>query len=62
MNAPPPAGPGRARVVIATPLEKDLVERIAATDPRVEVLHEPSLLPPARYPFDHKGDPGFRRL
>jgi phosphoglycerate dehydrogenase-like enzyme len=25
------------------------------------VLFEPDLLPPARYPADHRGDPGFRR-
>lgn len=63
MNGPPAAGQAKARVrvMIATPLEQELVERIAATDPRVEVLHDPSLLPPTRYPCDHGGDPGFRR-
>ena len=61
MNGPPPAAPERVRVLIATPLEKELVERIAGTDPLVEVLHDPSLLPPARFPCDHKGDPAFRR-
>jgi phosphoglycerate dehydrogenase-like enzyme len=48
-------------VVIASPLEADLAARIQAADPRAEVLFEPDLLPPARYPGDHGGDPGFRR-
>jgi phosphoglycerate dehydrogenase-like enzyme len=52
----------KLRLVIATPLEGELVERIRAVAPRqVEVLHEPELLPPVRYPCDHRGDPGFRR-
>ena len=48
-------------VLIASPLEGELAERIKAADPRAEVLFEPDLLPPARYPADHLGDPGFRR-
>jgi phosphoglycerate dehydrogenase-like enzyme len=48
-------------VMIATPLEKELAERVAAADPRVELLFDPALLPPARYPGDHAGDPEFRR-
>jgi phosphoglycerate dehydrogenase-like enzyme len=59
MQGRSPTGP--VRVVIATPLQKELVERIAGSDPRVEVLHDPALLPPPRYPCDHRGDPGFRR-
>jgi glyoxylate/hydroxypyruvate reductase len=51
----------RVKVMIATPLEAELVERIASADRRVEVLFDPALLPPARYPGDHTGDPGFRR-
>jgi phosphoglycerate dehydrogenase-like enzyme len=51
----------RVRVMIATPLEKELAERVAAADPRVELLFDPELLPPARYPGDHAGDPEFRR-
>ena len=50
-----------AQVLIASPLEAELAERIKAADPRAEVLFEPDLLPPARYPADHRGDPGFRR-
>ena len=49
------------RVMIATPLERELADRVAAADPRVELLFDPALLPPARYPGDHGGDPGFRR-
>ncbi|MEU4806268.1 D-2-hydroxyacid dehydrogenase [Actinosynnema sp. NPDC023587] len=43
------------RVVICSPLEPELVARIAAVDPRVEVLHEPELLPVPRYAGDHVG-------
>jgi glyoxylate/hydroxypyruvate reductase len=49
------------QVLIASPLEDELAERIEAADPRAEVLFEPDLLPPARYPADHRGDPAFRR-
>ncbi|WP_018680376.1 D-2-hydroxyacid dehydrogenase [Actinokineospora enzanensis] len=43
------------RVVICSPLEPDLVDRIAAVDPRVDVLYEPDLLPVPRYEGDHVG-------
>ncbi|WP_433261079.1 D-2-hydroxyacid dehydrogenase [Actinosynnema sp. CS-041913] len=43
------------RVVICSPLEPELVARIAAVDPRVEVLYEPELLPVPRYAGDHVG-------
>jgi phosphoglycerate dehydrogenase-like enzyme len=49
------------QVLVASPLEAELAERIKAADPRAEVLFAPDLLPPARYPADHRGDPGFRR-
>jgi phosphoglycerate dehydrogenase-like enzyme len=49
------------QVLIASPLEAELAARIQAADPRAEVLFEPDLLPPARYPADHRGDPAFRR-
>jgi phosphoglycerate dehydrogenase-like enzyme len=48
-------------VVIASPLEAELAATIQAADPRAEVHYEPDLLPPARYPADHRGDPGFHR-
>jgi phosphoglycerate dehydrogenase-like enzyme len=49
------------QVLIASPLEAELAARIQAADPGAEVLFEPDLLPPARYPADHRGDPAFRR-
>ncbi|HET9560283.1 MAG TPA: D-2-hydroxyacid dehydrogenase, partial [Actinomycetota bacterium] len=49
------------RVLIASPLEAELAAGIQAADPRAEVLFEPDLLPPARYPADHLGDPAFHR-
>jgi phosphoglycerate dehydrogenase-like enzyme len=48
-------------VAIATPLEKELVREIEDTDARLQITHDPTLLPPPRYPSDHKGDPDFRR-
>lgn len=48
-------------VAIAVPLEAELVDRIRAVDPTVNVLYEPDLLPPERFPADHSGDPDFRR-
>src|SRR3954453_23781931 len=48
-------------VVIATPVEKELVERLRAVDDRLDVRLEPDLLPPPRYPSDHFGDPSFTR-
>lgn len=43
------------RVLIASPLEPELVERIRQVDPRLEVLFAPELLPRPRYPSDHGG-------
>ena len=51
----------RVTVAIATPLEEELVDRIRGVDERLDVLFEPDLLPPPRYPSDHGGDPGFTR-
>jgi glyoxylate/hydroxypyruvate reductase len=48
-------------VLIASPLEPELAARIQAADDRAEVGYERDLLPPARYPGDHRGDPEFRR-
>ncbi|HEU5372834.1 MAG TPA: D-2-hydroxyacid dehydrogenase [Gaiellaceae bacterium] len=48
-------------VVIATPIEPELVERLRAVDEQLEVLWEPELLPPPRFPSDHAGDPSFER-
>ncbi|BDE08038.1 2-hydroxyacid dehydrogenase [Vulcanimicrobium alpinum] len=48
-------------VMVASPLEAALVERIRACDAVSEVLYDPALLPPPRYPCDHGGDPSFAR-
>jgi phosphoglycerate dehydrogenase-like enzyme len=49
------------RVVIATPVEDELVERLRHVDDRLEVRFEPELLPPPRYPSDHHGELSFAR-
>ncbi len=47
-------------LLIASPLESEHVARIRdAAAGRVEVLHDPDLIPRARFPADHTGDPGF---
>ncbi|MEP7200829.1 MAG: NAD(P)-dependent oxidoreductase, partial [Chloroflexota bacterium] len=48
-------------VLIASPLEPEYVAQIRAVDARIEVLHEPSLLPTPRYTADHTGDPHWKR-
>ena len=48
-------------VVVATPIEPELVDRLRAVDERLDVRYEPDLLPPPRYPSDHAGDPSFER-
>jgi len=52
---------GRVVVAIATPIEAELVARIEAVDDRLEVLYQPDLLPPLRFPGDHRGVSSFRR-
>jgi phosphoglycerate dehydrogenase-like enzyme len=47
-------------VLIASPLEPEHVARIRAVDPRIEVLHDPELLPRPRYVSDHTGAPTDR--
>ncbi|WP_040159560.1 D-2-hydroxyacid dehydrogenase [Nigerium massiliense] len=49
------------RVVVAAPLAPELVERIAAVDPRVDVVADQDLLPPMRHPADFDGDPSWSR-
>lgn len=51
----------RVRVVIATPLEAELVDRVRAVDERLDVAYDADLLPPPRYPSDHAGDESFER-
>lgn len=49
-------------LVISTPLEAALVERIRAVAPgQVEVIHPVDLLPRARFAGDHSGPPDYRR-
>ncbi len=48
-------------VVIATPVEADLVERLRTVDERLDVQFEPQLLPPPRFPSDHRGAIDFTR-
>ena len=42
-------------LLIASWLEPELVERVRAAHPEVDVLYEPDLLRPPRYPADHTG-------
>jgi phosphoglycerate dehydrogenase-like enzyme len=51
----------RVPVVIATPLEPELVENVRKVDERLDVRFEADLLPAPRHPSDHLGDPGFER-
>jgi phosphoglycerate dehydrogenase-like enzyme len=48
-------------IMIATPLSAELVEQIRSVDDGLKVLYEPDLLPPTRYPCDHRGEATFRR-
>jgi phosphoglycerate dehydrogenase-like enzyme len=48
-------------VLIASPLEKEHLDRIRALDPRIELLHDPDLLPRPRYVSDHTGAPTTSR-
>jgi phosphoglycerate dehydrogenase-like enzyme len=48
-------------VAIANPLEAELVAAVQAADPRLQVVYAPALLPPVRYPNDHRGVEDFRR-
>ncbi|HEV2074509.1 MAG TPA: D-2-hydroxyacid dehydrogenase [Thermomicrobiales bacterium] len=50
------------RVMIASPLEPEHIATIRRALPaHVELLHEPTLLPPTRYVSDHHGPAEFRR-
>ena len=51
----------RVPVVIASPLEPELVDRLREVDKRLDVQFEPELLPSPRYPSDHHGEEGFER-
>lgn len=47
-------------LLIASYLEPEYVERIQQTDPRINVIYEPELIAPQRFPADHIGGP-FKR-
>jgi phosphoglycerate dehydrogenase-like enzyme len=47
--------------MIASPLEADFVRTIARAAPESSIAFEPDLLPPIRYPSDHRGPPDWRR-
>jgi len=47
-------------VLIASPLEPAFIDQIRGIDPRIEVLHDPELLPQPRYVSDHTGAPTTR--
>jgi phosphoglycerate dehydrogenase-like enzyme len=51
----------KLRVVVPTPLPEELCSLIERTEPRVEVVRDQALLPPQRYPGDHRGDESFTR-
>lgn len=46
----------RPRVAIAVPFDSELIRRLEV-DPRIEVLHDPDLLPRRRHVADFTGDP-----
>ncbi len=51
----------KLRIVVAKPLADEYVERIRQADERFEVVIEPDVLPPMRWPSDHSGDQSFKR-
>ncbi|HEX3841552.1 MAG TPA: D-2-hydroxyacid dehydrogenase [Acidimicrobiales bacterium] len=51
----------QVRVLIAAPLESDLIDQLRSLDDRLEIRWEPDLLPPPPYPSDHRGAAGFQR-
>jgi phosphoglycerate dehydrogenase-like enzyme len=55
-----PDGPPRDVILVTSWIEPHLVERIRAAAPEAEVVHEPELLRPPRYPADHSGSPVTR--
>lgn len=53
--------PDRLRVVVAAPLSDEDAALIVEIEPRIDLVREPSLLPPMRHAADFSGDPSFRR-
>ena len=52
---------GRMRMVLATPLDEELCQRVEELEPRIELVRDHTLLPPMRHPGDHSGDPAWSR-
>lgn len=61
MTSPAETSTDRLRVVMATPIDKDLCDHIVALEPRIDLVWEPDLMPPGRFATDYRGDPDFRR-
>jgi phosphoglycerate dehydrogenase-like enzyme len=51
----------RVPVVIASPLEAELVDRLRAVDERLDVRFDPDLLAPPRHPTDQENTGAFER-
>lgn len=52
----------KTQLMICSPLEAELVEKIRSVDrQRLEVFYDPDLYPPLRYACDHKGVQTFKR-
>lgn len=49
------------RVAVANALSPAEIDRLASSDPRLEVIADTDLLPPQRFPGDFAGDPAFVR-
>lgn len=56
-----PGSEGTLKVAIVSPIDPELLEPIRAVSDRIRVFYEPDLLPPVRYPGDHRGVDGFSR-
>jgi phosphoglycerate dehydrogenase-like enzyme len=52
---------GRLRAAVAAPLAKADRERIVELEPRVDLVGDPALLAPMRWPADFSGDPAWKR-
>ncbi|WP_226531677.1 D-2-hydroxyacid dehydrogenase [Microbacterium paraoxydans] len=51
----------RLRAVVAVPLPEDLCQLIERLEPRLDVVRDARLTPPARWPADWSGDPAYAR-
>lgn len=58
MNRPPAARP---RVVVAVDIREDLLTELERREPRAEIVRDPSLQRPMRWPADWGGDPAVTR-